>query len=65
MYAKIYQAKMKACLYTTKINIYTHPAFKPLPFQCIIYPIPSCQPSCQPSYQPCSQPSSQCQGCPK
>ena len=54
MYAKIYQAKMNACLYTTKINIYTHPAFKPLPYQCVIYPIPPTCNTCQP-----------CQGCPK
>ena len=39
-YSQMYKTLVNSCLYTSKINIYNHPAFQPLPpLQICIFPI--------------------------
>ena len=39
-YAQMYKTLATSCLYTSKINIYTNPAFQPLlPLQMCVLPI--------------------------
>ena len=39
-YAQMYKTLATSCLYTSKINIYTNPAFRPLlPLQMCVLPI--------------------------
>lgn len=49
-YAQMYKTLATSCLYTSKINIYTNPAFQSLPplNMCVlpIYPSAHCNTSC-------------------
>lgn len=58
-YSEMYKMQMNSCLYTSKINIYTNPAFQPLPpLNICVFPIypPSvqCCTSCTSSNTSCS-----------
>ena len=47
-YAQMYKTLATSCLYTSKINIYTNPAFQPLPpLNMCVFPIyPPSAPNC-------------------
>ena len=59
-YAQMYKTLATSCLYTSKINIYTNPAFQPLlPLQMCVLPIyPSALNTCATSCNTCSTSSS-------
>ena len=59
-YSQMYKTRMNSCLYTSKINIYTNPAFQALPSsQLCIFPI---YPPTIRACNPCNPPSN-CTSC--